>query len=175
MKSIWVAARDDTLKVDSRKLEKAEAKLQQKQEKRSNEVIRGVPIAPKYETASASQVTSKKENKLEAKGNNRTQDIRIENFDIAYGDRVLLQGADLVLAFGRRYGFVGRNGLGKTTLLRMISGGHLKIPSHITVLHVEQEVIGDDTTALDSVLQCDEVRERLLAREKEIGALINSG
>lgn len=77
---------------------------------------------------------------MEAKGSNRTQDIRIENFDIAYGDRVLLRGADLVLAFGRRYGFVGRNGLGKTTLLRMISSGQLRIPSHISILHVEQEV-----------------------------------
>lgn len=55
--------------------------------------------------------------------------------------RVLLQGADLTLAFGRRYGLVGRNGLGKSTLLRMISGGQLRIPSHISILHVEQEVI----------------------------------
>ena len=39
-----------------------------------------------------------------------------------------------------RYGFVGRNGLGKTTLLRMISEKQLLIPSHISVLHVEQEV-----------------------------------
>lgn len=54
--------------------------------------------------------------------------------------RVLLQGADITLAFGRRYGLVGRNGLGKTTLLRMISSGQLRIPSHISVLHVEQEV-----------------------------------
>lgn len=54
--------------------------------------------------------------------------------------RVLLQGADIVLAYGRRYGFVGRNGLGKTTLLRMISSGQLRIPSHISILHVEQEV-----------------------------------
>jgi ATP-binding cassette subfamily F protein 3 len=29
--------------------------------------------------------------------------------------------ADITLAYGRRYGLVGRNGLGKTTLLRMIS------------------------------------------------------
>lgn len=59
---------------------------------------------------------------METKGNvNKIQDIRIENFDIAYGDRILLQGADLTLAFGRRYGLIGRNGLGKTTLLRMIS------------------------------------------------------
>lgn len=54
--------------------------------------------------------------------------------------RVLLQGADLTLAYGRRYGLVGRNGLGKSTLLRMISDGQLRIPSHISILHVEQEV-----------------------------------
>jgi ATP-binding cassette subfamily F protein 3 len=34
--------------------------------------------------------------------------------------RVLLQGADLIMSAGRRYGLVGRNGIGKTTLLRMI-------------------------------------------------------
>ncbi|KAG5889243.1 hypothetical protein JTB14_006379 [Gonioctena quinquepunctata] len=173
VKSIWMMQRDDSLKVDARKLEKAQAKLQEKQDKRTKEVRTIAP--PKLQTASASQVTSKKESKLEAKGNNRTQDIRIENFDVAYGDRVLLQGADLVLAFGRRYGLVGRNGLGKSTLLRMISGGQLRIPSHISILHVEQEVVGDDTLALDSVLECDTVREELLKTEKEISSAINSG
>ncbi|XP_030751245.1 ATP-binding cassette sub-family F member 3 [Sitophilus oryzae] len=173
IKSIWVAQRDDTLKVNAKKLEKAEAKLQEKQEKRGKE-IRTV-AAPKLQTASASQVINKKESKLEAKGNNRAQDIRIENFDIAYGDRVLLQGADLTLAYGRRYGLVGRNGLGKSTLLKMISSGNLKIPSHISILHVEQEVIGDNTIALDSVLECDTVRQSLLEKEKQISAAINSG
>ncbi|KAH1003032.1 hypothetical protein HUJ05_010981 [Dendroctonus ponderosae] len=151
IKSIWVAQRDDSLKVDARKLEKAQAKLQEKQEKRGKEVK--MVVAPKLQTATASQVINKKESKLEAKGTNRAQDIRIENFDIAYGDRVLLQGADVTLAFGRRYGLVGRNGLGKSTLLRMISSGNLKIPSHISILHVEQEVVGDETLALDSVLE----------------------
>ncbi|XP_038215567.1 ATP-binding cassette sub-family F member 3 [Zerene cesonia] len=173
VKSIWLQTRDDNFKVDAKKLEKAEAKLQQKQQKQKDAKV---PVAaPVLQTATASQVTSKKDNKLEAKGTNRTQDIRIENFDIAYGDRVLLQGADLVLAFGRRYGLVGRNGLGKTTLLRMISAKQLKIPSHISVLHVEQEVVGDDTIALQSVLECDTVRENLLRREKEITTAINNG
>ena len=31
------------------------------------------------------------------------------------------RGADVTLTYGRRYGFVGRNGLGKTTVLKMIS------------------------------------------------------
>nr|CAD7429580.1 unnamed protein product [Timema monikensis] len=176
IKSIWVMSRDDGFKVDAKKLEKAEAKLVQKQEKRSADLATTrAPVVPILQTATASQVTSKKESKLEDKGNNRAQDIRIENFDVAFGNRVLLTGADIVLAFGRRYGLVGRNGLGKTTLLRMISSGQLRIPSHISVLHVEQEVIGDDTIALDSVLQCDTVRENLLQREREISAKINSG
>lgn len=114
-------------KVDAKKLEKAEAKLQQKQEKR---IVNEQGSASRINTAnnaaestaSASQMTSKKDSRMETKGGvNKTQDIRIENFDVAYGDRVLLHGADLTLAFGRRYGLIGRNGLGKTTLLRMIS------------------------------------------------------
>uniref|UniRef100_A0A8D8U455 ATP-binding cassette sub-family F member 3 n=1 Tax=Cacopsylla melanoneura TaxID=428564 RepID=A0A8D8U455_9HEMI len=121
IKSIWVNHREDGFKVDQKKLEKAEAKLQQKQGKRNDISSKPVNTTFKPETATASQVTSKKDAKLEAKGTNRTTDIRIENFDIAYGDRVLLQGTDIVLAFGRRYGLVGRNGLGKTTLLRLIS------------------------------------------------------
>lgn len=175
--SIWVVNRDDNLKVDSKKLEKAQQKIQQKLDKRNNEAAapKAAPAPVKLQTASASQVISKKDNLMESKGSNRSMDIRIENFDVSYGNKVLLQNADLLLANGRRYGLVGRNGLGKTTLLRMISGKQLQIPSHITILHVEQEVIGNDTIALDSVLECDFERNRLLAEEKEISAKINAG
>lgn len=65
------------------------------------------------------------------------------------------------MAFGRRYGFVGRNGMGKTTLLRAISKRDLFIPTHLTVLHVEQEVRGDETGAVESVLQADTVRYKI--------------
>lgn len=175
IKSIWVTTRDDGMKVDAKKLEKAEAKLQQKQEKRSNNELSGrINITSQgIESASASQMTSKKDSRMETKGNvNKIQDIRIENFDIAYGDRILLQGADLTLAFGRRYGLIGRNGLGKTTLLKMISSKQLRIPSHIRVLHVEQEVAGDNTSALESVLECDQERSMLLSKEAELQAMI---
>lgn len=62
----------------------------------------------------------------------------------------------------------GRNGIGKSTLLKTISKGDLAIPSHIRILHVEQEVNGDETIALDSVLECDELRTKLLSEEKKL-------
>ena len=102
-------------------------------------------------------VNSKRDVRAEESGTNNSKDIRIEGFDIAIGEKVLIRGANITLSYGRRYGFVGRNGLGKTTLLRMIAEGQLKIPSHISLLHVEQEVVGDDTVALDSVLESDTV------------------
>ena len=44
----------------------------------------------------------------------------------------------------------------------------LALPPHLTIFHVEQEVEGNDTIALQSVLECDVERESLLKREKEL-------
>lgn len=44
---------------------------------------------------------------------------------------------------------------GKSTLLKMISAGELKLPPRIDYLYVEQEVMADDTSAVDSVLKAD--------------------
>lgn len=40
------------------------------------------------------------------------------------------------------------------------------------MLHVEQEVAGDDTTALESVLECDQERSDLLSQEAKLQAAI---
>lgn len=172
--SIWMKQRDSISFVDQRKLEKAEAKLKMKQEKRDNITEKPSSGALINKEATAVQATSKKDSKSEVRGTNRNKDIKIENFDIAFGDKTLLQGADLTLVYGRRYGMVGRNGIGKSTLLKMISSGQLKIPSHISVLHVEQEVVGDDTIALDSVLECDIKRQSLLDAERKLVAETNA-
>jgi ATP-binding cassette subfamily F protein 3 len=162
---------DKTLRVDRKRLEKAEAKLRSKQERREA-IAAGLQLAgPKktYEPVSASttQQVSKRDVKNET---TKVRDIKLENFDISFGDRVLLHGADMTLVYGRRYGLCGRNGYGKSTLLRMISSRQLIIPKNITILHVEQEVAGDDTTVIDSLLQTDEVRYKLIVRERDLSA-----
>ena len=48
--------------------------------------------------------------------------LRLEQLQLAYGHHVLLDGADLTLERGERLALVGRNGTGKSTLLRLVSG-----------------------------------------------------
>ncbi|XP_010591116.1 ATP-binding cassette sub-family F member 3 isoform X1 [Loxodonta africana] len=167
--------REQSSTVNAKKLEKAEARLKAKQEKRSEKDTLKSSNPLVLEEASASQAGSRKESRLESSGKNKSYDVRIENFDVSFGDRVLLTGADVNLAWGRRYGLVGRNGLGKTTLLKMLATRSLRVPAHISLLHVEQEVAGDDTPALQSVLESDTVREDLLCQEQELSARIASG
>eukprot|EP01121_Diplochlamys_sp_Union-15-3_P016061 TRINITY_DN539_c0_g5_i1.p1 TRINITY_DN539_c0_g5~~TRINITY_DN539_c0_g5_i1.p1 ORF type:complete len:693 (+),score=142.55 TRINITY_DN539_c0_g5_i1:38-2116(+) len=97
-----------------------------------------------------------------------SKDLRLQNFDVQIAGKTLIKDADLHLLTGRRYGLVGRNGYGKSTLLRFISTGELPVPPHIQILHVEQEVVGDDTLAIDSVLQADVEREFLITEEKRL-------
>lgn len=55
-----------------------------------------------------------------------------------------------------------------STLFRALSNGDIPLPANLNMLHVEQEVIGDDTTALDSVLVADVERNSLLVEEKQL-------
>ena len=47
------------------------------------------------------------------------------------------------------------------------------IPQHISILYVQQEVIGDDTPAIESVLQADVHRSHLLAEEAQLNETIS--
>ena len=69
---------------------------------------------------------------------------------------------------GRRYGVVGPNGRGKTTLLKMIANGALKTPPRVQCLYVEQEVVADETKAVEAVLKADRERTALLEEEVEL-------
>ncbi|KAG7281752.1 hypothetical protein CRUP_028066 [Coryphaenoides rupestris] len=102
-------------------------------------------------------------------------DIKLERFSISAHGKELFVNADLLIVAGRRYGLVGPNGKGKTTLLKHIANRALSIPPNIDVLLCEQEVIADDTPAVQAVLKADTRRLKLLEEERQLQALLEKG
>uniref|UniRef100_A0A2R5LNJ8 ATP-binding cassette sub-family F member 1 n=2 Tax=Ornithodoros turicata TaxID=34597 RepID=A0A2R5LNJ8_9ACAR len=95
-------------------------------------------------------------------------DIKVENFSISARGKDLFVNASLTITAGRRYGLVGPNGHGKTTLLKHIANRSLNIPPNIDVLLCEQEVVADETPAIDVVLKADVKRTKLIEEQKKL-------
>ena len=62
-------------------------------------------------------------------------DIYLPNITLMAGGKALLEKATVRLARGRKYGLVGRNGIGKTTLINAICRRELdNMPKNLHVL-----------------------------------------
>jgi len=84
--------------------------------------------------------------------------LRLENVSLAYGHRPLLENARLEIRRGERVCLVGRNGEGKSSLLRLLSGeaapddGEIRIRPGTRIAHLAQEVsVDSDDTVFDVV------------------------
>lgn len=155
-------------RVDVKKLEKQEAKLKAKIEKRSRrDLYEGSKLLDAHRKQQTYEEMFMKINPLESSSSSKqkSKDIHLPSIDVSFGSNRILSGATLTLAHGRRYGLIGRNGVGKSTLLRHIAMREVPIPAHISILFVEQEIIGDDTPAIESVLKADVWRDHLLKEE----------
>ncbi len=91
--------------------------------------------------------------------------ITIYELTKSYGGQLLFDDAELKLNRGERIGLVGRNGHGKSTLLKMISGqehqdtGTIAIPRDYKIGYLEQKI---------SFTKPSVIEEALLALEEDI-------
>lgn len=95
--------------------------------------------------------------------------LQINNLTYRIGGRLLLEGASAALPDGHKVGLVGRNGTGKSTLLKLILGdliseaGSASVPKNARIGTVAQEAPGGPESLLDTVMAGDKEREVLLA------------
>nr|GMD33081.1 ABC transporter F family member 4-like [Ipomoea batatas] len=96
------------------------------------------------------------------------KDITVDNFSVSARGKELLKNCSVKISHGKRYGLVGPNGKGKSTLLKLLAWRKIPVPKNIDVLLVEQEVVGDDKTALEAVVSAN---EELIKTRQEAASL----
>jgi ATP-binding cassette subfamily F protein 3 len=95
--------------------------------------------------------------------------LDLNDVTLRVAGRPLLESATVHLPSGQRFGLVGRNGTGKSTLLRLIAGelqpdeGSLRLQAGVRIGVVAQEAPGGELTPIESVLAADRERASLLA------------
>ena len=95
--------------------------------------------------------------------------LHINDLTFRIDGKLILEAATAAIPTGHKVGLVGRNGTGKTTLLKLITGdlapddGGISTSKGARLGHVAQEAPGGDASLIEWVLEADTERARLLA------------
>ncbi len=87
--------------------------------------------------------------------------IQLHQIRLQLGTKVLLDGADATIYPGQKWGLIGHNGSGKTSLFKLFLGeihedaGHCSIPRDWQLAHMGQEVEATSQAALEYVISGD--------------------
>ena len=100
--------------------------------------------------------------------------LAITDLDYAVQGRPLFQNASAQISAGWKVGLIGRNGTGKSTLLRLIreevenpaKDASIKLNKRARLGWVAQEVDAGDETIMDVVLAADKDRDRLMKQSE---------
>lgn len=155
---------------DAKKKEKREAEAAAAAEAARQEALRddrdafSVVIGARVPGSSAGAASA------DGAADDNVRDIVLENFSVSARGKELLKSASLRISHGRRYGLVGPNGMGKSTLLKLLAWRQVPVPRNIDVLLVEQEIVGDDRSALEAVVAADEELTALRAEQARLEA-----
>jgi len=101
--------------------------------------------------------------------------LKADGISQSYGDRRVLTDVSLTIAPGTRLGLIGENGVGKSTLLRILAGAELPDSGTITRPHrtgiLWQEVRADPTSTLASLIEAALADVRSIERSLEATAM----
>jgi len=81
------------------------------------------------------------------------RDVKIEQFSVSVYGKEFIADTKLELNFGRRYGLIGMNGSGKSTMLAAIAAREIPIPDHVDMWFLDSEAKPEEVTAVDAVVQ----------------------
>eukprot|EP00566_Odontella_aurita_P000093 CAMPEP_0113548804 /NCGR_PEP_ID=MMETSP0015_2-20120614/13087_1 /TAXON_ID=2838 /ORGANISM="Odontella" /LENGTH=864 /DNA_ID=CAMNT_0000449455 /DNA_START=194 /DNA_END=2788 /DNA_ORIENTATION=- /assembly_acc=CAM_ASM_000160 len=100
---------------------------------------------------------------------NTASNIHLCGVSLLFSGNELLQNATIQITAGHRYGLIGRNGVGKSTLLRRLANKNVPgFPLDVQVMLVKQQVDGGPKSTLEVLLGADKERSSLLAEQSRL-------
>ncbi len=109
-----------------------------------------------------------------------SRDVKITSTSLVFHGRVLITDSTLELTYGRRYGLLGENGCGKSTLMKAIAAREYPIPEHVDIYLLNEGAPPTDLGALEWVVKeaeneldrLDKLAEKLLEDEGPESAVL---
>lgn len=107
--------------------------------------------------------------------NKSTKDIILDNISVQVSNKTLIADSELKIIYGTKYGLVGRNGYGKSILLKQIATRQLQVPTQLTTFIVEQELEFDmNKTIYEIVADANFKKTKYLAKQKLLEAAMEN-
>jgi elongation factor 3 len=99
-------------------------------------------------------------------------------FTLAYGTKILLHNTTMRLKRGHKYGLLGGNDSGKTTLMRSIANGSVEgfpDPTTVRVVFVEADILGElsHLSCVDYIMEDPKLKD--CSRDEVLGIMANVG
>lgn len=103
------------------------------------------------------------------------RDIKIEQFSMSVYGKEFIMDTKMELNFGRKYGLIGANGSGKSTMLAAIAAREIPIPDHTDMWFLDSEAKPEEVSAIQAVVdvvakeyaRLEELTTKLLEEDPE--------
>jgi len=97
----------------------------------------------------------------------------VDPVDISFGKLCILANTKLVIQYGHNYGLVGKNGIGKTSLLDAIAHKTINVPPRLDLIYVKQAEPETDMSVFETLLSTNKEIYNRHKRVTELEQQIN--
>lgn len=96
--------------------------------------------------------------------------LKIDQLTLTFYGREIVTDTTLEINMGRRYGLIGLNGSGKSSLLQALYLREMPVPDHIDMFLVSREMTASEHSALKAVIDVDKERIKLEKLSEELAS-----
>uniref|UniRef100_A0A915ECZ5 ABC transporter domain-containing protein n=1 Tax=Ditylenchus dipsaci TaxID=166011 RepID=A0A915ECZ5_9BILA len=100
----------------------------------------------------------------------KSVNLKIDQLTVTFHGREIVTDTTLEINMGRRYGLIGLNGTGKSSLMQALYYREMPVPDHIDMFLVSREMAASEVAALKAVIDVDKERIMLEKQAEDLAS-----